>query len=114
VACKSEGKKDRKSTSADPRQYANTAIKQTLSLSPSLYLARYKQAHNVGAKMPTDGILVPSPRPLPAWSLAGPHETTHNARFHRLSRRFSSLFPIRVTRGYARVDPRTGTAFRRT
>jgi len=38
----------------------------------------------------------------------GPHETTHNARFHRLSRRFSSLFPIRVTRGYARVDPRTG------
>lgn len=81
VACSEDKKKGRKSTLADPRQYANTAIKRDalfLSLfspslfprpafnylSRSLYLVRcrYKQAHNVGAKMPTDGIPVPLPR----------------------------------------------------
>jgi len=42
-----------------------------LYLSLSLYLVRcrYKQAHNVGAKMPTDGIPVPLPR--------RPHALTH-------------------------------------
>lgn len=109
VACSEDKKRPKKSTSADPRQYANTAIKRPLflllppapflppapSIAASFYLVRrrYKQAHNVDAKMPTDGIPAPSlrrphalTRPKP---LMKPPTMLAFIAFHR----FSSVFP---------------------
>lgn len=89
VAC-SEDKKGRKRTLVDPRQYANTAIKQDalflsfshflsflfffLPLTICLFLSisygvDINRVHNVDAKMPTDGIPVPLP--------CRPHALTH-------------------------------------
>lgn len=87
VACSEDKKRPKKHVggSAAICQYGNKAgcslplpfspspflLSAFNALSLSLYLVRcrYKQAHNVGAKMPTDGIPVPSPR--------RPHALTH-------------------------------------
>lgn len=113
VAC-SEDKKGRKST-LDPRQYANMAIKRdALFLLPafnylplSLYFVRcrYKQAHNVGAKMSTDGIPVPLPRRPHALAhpepLMKPPTMLAFIGFHRFSSVSRSAW-------YVRAAPRLG------
>lgn len=126
-------KKRRKSTSADPRQYANTAIKQILPpfvpLSLSLFLSflpspslscsfslRLSISYDVDINRRTMSaqkcrqmgfpfpryvarMLSPTPSPPPL------HETTHNARFHRLSSFFVG-FPIRASVIRASTGPR--------